>query len=375
MKKIILTLVTLLSVSQFLHAQWTSGADIYNTNTGSVIIGATAPAAINASAALFPSVIPKFTVVTGQGSAPYSEVVTLRHPGVNSDAGQRQIGFALKLSSEGSSIESDKMGGMLLESGNPNGNLPSFSLLTANTRRLTIDYNGNIGIGTTTPGARLEIAGTASSPNLFLDNSQFSANRNPLTGAVVDATKGSATIVLSANINGGNMQFHTNAATGGAVAERMRITENGNVGIGTTDPKGYKLAVNGSVIATSMTVKLYNDWPDYVFKKDYQLPSLQEVKKYIDQNLHLPEIPSAQEIAKDGLNLGEMNKLLVKKVEELTLYLIEKDEIQKEQRELTEKQSTELKQQRKESEKRAQLQDERIRHLEERLNQLANSKN
>jgi hypothetical protein len=82
-----------------------------------------------------------------------------------------------------------------------------------------------------------------------------------------------------------------------------------------------------------MTVKLYSDWPDYVFKKDYQLPSLKEVKAYIDRNQHLQEMPSEQEIAKDGLNLGEMNKLLVKKVEELTLYLIEKDNKDKQQQE------------------------------------------
>jgi hypothetical protein len=70
-------------------------------------------------------------------------------------------------------------------------------------------------------------------------------------------------------------------------------------------------------------VKLVANWPDYVFKKDYALPSLADVKTYIDQNQHLPEIPSAQQIEKDGINLGEMNKLLLKKVEELTLYLIE----------------------------------------------------
>jgi len=98
-----------------------------------------------------------------------------------------------------------------------------------------------------------------------------------------------------------------------------------NVGIGTTNLQGYMLAVNGSAIATSMIVKLHSNWPDYVFKKDYRLPSLQEVKTYIDQNHHLPEVPSEQQVAKDGLNLGEMNKILTKKVEELTLYLIEKD--------------------------------------------------
>jgi hypothetical protein len=92
---------------------------------------------------------------------------------------------------------------------------------------------------------------------------------------------------------------------------------------GTTDPHGYKLAVNGSAIATSMTVKLYADWPDYVFKQGYKLPSLTEVKNYIGKYHHLPDMPSEQEVIKDGIDLREMNKLLTKKVEELTLYLIE----------------------------------------------------
>jgi hypothetical protein len=109
----------------------------------------------------------------------------------------------------------------------------------------------------------------------------------------------------------------------------------GHVGVNINSmPTGYQFAVNGNAIATSMTVKLYANWPDYVFKPDYELPALTDVKTYIDQNHHLPEIPSAAEIAKDGLNLGEMNKLLMKKVEELTLYLIEKD---KEQKDLKEK--------------------------------------
>jgi hypothetical protein len=66
-------------------------------------------------------------------------------------------------------------------------------------------------------------------------------------------------------------------------------------------------------------------WSDYVFNKGYQLLSLTDVKSYIDQNHHLPDVPSEAQVIKDGLNVGEMNKLLLKKVEELTLYLIEKD--------------------------------------------------
>jgi hypothetical protein len=90
-----------------------------------------------------------------------------------------------------------------------------------------------------------------------------------------------------------------------------------------TKAAGYTLAVGGSAIAESVTVKLQSGWADYVLEKVYQRPSLTKVKTYIDENQHLPEIPSAAEVAKNGLNLGEMNKLLLKKVEELTLYLVE----------------------------------------------------
>jgi hypothetical protein len=65
--------------------------------------------------------------------------------------------------------------------------------------------------------------------------------------------------------------------------------------------------------------------PDYVFEKSYSLPSLEEVKSYIDQNKHLPEVPSAKEMESNGVNLGEMNMLLLKKIEELTLYVIEQN--------------------------------------------------
>ncbi len=100
----------------------------------------------------------------------------------------------------------------------------------------------------------------------------------------------------------------------------------GNVGIGTTNPQGYKLAVNGSAIAETMTVKLHGSWPDYVFKKEYKLPSLTEVKTFIEKKQRLPDMPSEQEVSKNGINLGEIVKLQTKKIEELTLYLIKQQE-------------------------------------------------
>jgi hypothetical protein len=101
------------------------------------------------------------------------------------------------------------------------------------------------------------------------------------------------------------------------------ITKEGLIGIGTTTPH-EALSVNGNIRSKEVKVEIAN-WPDYVFKPAYKLPSLTEVKNYIDKNQHLPDVPSEQDVTKNGINLGEMNKLLMKKVEELTLYLIEKD--------------------------------------------------
>jgi hypothetical protein len=98
---------------------------------------------------------------------------------------------------------------------------------------------------------------------------------------------------------------------------------NGNVGIGTTSTQGYKLAVNGDAIFTKVKVKSYSTWPDYVFTPTYKLPSLNEVEALIIQYKHLPDVPSAQEVEKNGLDLGENQAVLLKKIEELTLYVIQ----------------------------------------------------
>jgi hypothetical protein len=115
----------------------------------------------------------------------------------------------------------------------------------------------------------------------------------------------------------GGMKFFTQGIP------RITIAGDGNVGIGTTAINGYKLAVNGEAIFTRVKVKPFSGWPDYVFSRDYRLLSLQEVEKYIKDNNHLPNVPSATEVEKEGLDLAEMNKKLLQKVEELTLYIIE----------------------------------------------------
>ena len=96
-----------------------------------------------------------------------------------------------------------------------------------------------------------------------------------------------------------------------------------NVGIGTMAPD-EKLTVKGKIHTQEVKVDMAGPLvPDYVFANDYKLKSLQEVEEYIKQNSHLPEIPSAKEIEKNGLMLAEMNMSLLKKMEEMTLYMIE----------------------------------------------------
>ncbi|CAL2078431.1 hypothetical protein [Tenacibaculum sp. 190524A02b] len=99
----------------------------------------------------------------------------------------------------------------------------------------------------------------------------------------------------------------------------------GDVGIGTLTTGGHKLAVDGSIGAREIKVES-RTWPDYVFTKEYTLPTLKEVEKHINEKGHLPNIPSAKEVKKNkGIELGEMNRKLLEKVEELTLYTIQQE--------------------------------------------------
>ncbi|OMQ12527.1 tail fiber protein [[Flexibacter] sp. ATCC 35103] len=121
------------------------------------------------------------------------------------------------------------------------------------------------------------------------------------------------------------MQFFTQDSHGTGQTEKVRIQGNGNVGIGTTAPDS-RLTVAGNIHSREVKVTVNaGQVPDYVFANDYKLKSLQEVEKYIKQNSHLPEIPSAQEMERNGLMLAEMNMSLLKKMEEMTLYIIEQN--------------------------------------------------
>lgn len=131
-----------------------------------------------------------------------------------------------------------------------------------------------------------------------------------------------------------------NTFTDNGASLAIKAIENGNVGIGTFTPDA-KLAVNGTIHTKEVKVDL-TGWADYVFKPSYKLPKLSEVKAFITKNQHLPDMPSEKEVVANGVNLGEMVTLQTKKIEELTLYLIERDEQLTQQKRNSEKQEARI---------------------------------
>ncbi len=93
----------------------------------------------------------------------------------------------------------------------------------------------------------------------------------------------------------------------------------------------YMLAVEGGIVAKEVSVLYRNQWPDYVFEEGYKLRSLEEVDEFVEENGHLPDVPTAKEVEEEGIEVGEMLKVQMEKIEELTLYLIEQNEKLEEQ--------------------------------------------
>jgi hypothetical protein len=332
MKKIYTTLVAIFAITQFSYGQWAgSSGDIYY-NTGNVGIG-TLPDT-------------KLQILEPSDSKPAGSVAYAKSILKLSRAGTPNYSYnesaEFRIGHGGPTYWGSKLD-LYINGSNNQNNIPDQQVMTWL-------YNGNVGIGTTSPTTALQIGDLTgaekqlSIPGTYnfeqvrlgqLGNGNAALEFVNHTGV---ATSYGVKLLVDVDHGAPGLQFQYATASTNysslSYSTGLYMNLSGNVGIGTTDPQGYKLAVNGSAIAESVTVKLHESWPDYVFKPAYTLPSLNEIKTYIDQNHHLPDMPSEAEVAKDGLNLGEINKLLTKKVEELTLYLIDQS-----------KQISELKQQ------------------------------
>lgn len=173
---------------------------------------------------------------------------------------------------------------------------------------------GKVGIGNTNPAARLHISGTFED-KFFIDGGVSGTSMVLKTGAF-----GGLNNVIRFR-GGGNPS--PDALVIGMfehVDRSIVLRTGGNVGIGTIAPT-HKLTVAGTIAACEVIVE--NTWCDYVFEPDYNLKSLDEVEKFIIENRHLPGIPAEKTVIDKGLNLGDMQKMQMEKIEELTLYMIE----------------------------------------------------
>lgn len=214
-------------------------------------------------------------------------------------------------------------------------------LKTKGTERLRIDdANGNVGIGTTTPSEKFEVNGninvgistasTSTRNNAYGNKILFLGahiNTDPLWMARYNVAESPNMSELRLNIGDDTShygdKFVVGVTQGGNWNPRFLVQGNGNVGIGTTTPDS-KLTVAGNIHSREVKVTV-DAGADFVFDKDYNLPKLQEVQKFIKKNKHLPEIASAKDMEENGIHLSEMNIKLLQKIEELMLYTIEQD--------------------------------------------------
>jgi hypothetical protein len=199
------------------------------------------------------------------------------------------------------------------------------------TRPLSLMPNGgNVGIGTTMPFFALTVGDQAGIGAL----TDTAGDLIGKTGLVFHNALGNYPAAAIANLQsnnyGGTLLFGTKGNGGGALTERMRIDYLGNVGIGTTTPGSYKLAVNGTIHAKDLVVD-QSGWADYVLDPAYRNAPLSEVEQQIKEQGHLPGVPSAKDVAEKGVSVAQMQAVLLSKVEELTLHLIAQEKLLKEQ--------------------------------------------
>ncbi|MEM6517178.1 MAG: hypothetical protein AAF688_13410 [Bacteroidota bacterium] len=174
----------------------------------------------------------------------------------------------------------------------------------------TFPTNGNVGLGVANPSSILHIS-TASSGVSF---------ETRFTGNAMEFNRSNNNASYIDKKDNGSLNFRM----GASYITRMSILNNGRVGIGTINPD-MKLTVKGKIHAEEVKIDLNVPAPDYVFKEDYELKTLNEVEQFIEENNHLPEIPSAKEFEQNGVMQGAMDMNLLKKIEELTLYAIQQE--------------------------------------------------
>jgi hypothetical protein len=171
---------------------------------------------------------------------------------------------------------------------------------------LVINSSGNIGISTNSPDVKLHVTdgtdvgnasggflqlGSSTSTNIGFDNNEIQGRNNGVVSRLVLQNGGGALQIGSA-----------------------------------VTPTGYAVSVNGKMICEELKIQGSSNWPDYVFANNYSLKSFDELRRFIKTNRHLPNIPAAAAIEKKGIEVGDMQKKLMEKIEELHLYVLQLEE-------------------------------------------------
>ncbi len=195
---------------------------------------------------------------------------------------------------------------------------------------LVVNSSGNTGLGLANPAVKFHVYDRlgievvrleAEAPMIQFKRRTSLSNQIPVTFADVGFIQTSGdNIRIGTNSDNINGKFVVRV--GGS--DRLFVDGEGSVSIGTTGTAaGYMLNVGGKVICEELKVQLEGNWPDYVFEKKYELMPLDRLETFIKINKHLPKIPKATEVNRDGIEIGEMQRLLTEKIEELTLYILD----------------------------------------------------
>jgi len=191
-----------------------------------------------------------------------------------------------------------------------------------NNGKVGLGLQGNVGIGTTSPIHKLHLQ-TVGRDGIRLEGNNtgdaiFQVDNGGGTHYIFDKSNENTFNIESAN----DLVFRTNGPS-----ERMRITESGKVQIGNvvSTSNSYKLFVETGILSekVKVAVKSTGDWSDYVFEEDYELMPIEELEDYVAENKHLPNVPSAEEVVKEGIDMAKMDAKLLEKIEETHLYIIE----------------------------------------------------
>ena len=212
------------------------------------------------------------------------------------------------------------------------------------------------GINNTFIGNNAGRANTIGTQNTFVGSTSGNSNVNGSGNTFIGFgagynTQGNSNIFIGNNAGynfAGNSKLFIDVTNtnnpliwGDFTSSSRQVKLNGKVGVGnvvafptlagTVDISLYQLFVTGGILTEEIRVKAITDWADYVFAKEYSLLTLQELEQYIQDNGHLPNVPSAAKVQEEGIALGEMAKIQQEKIEELTLYIIEQNKINEKQ--------------------------------------------